>query len=252
MDKDTGWIKSYRSLLDWEWWDDFNVTRLWITILHSVNHDQKSWKGHVIEAGQMITSLASLSEKSGLSIQEIRTALNKLKSTGEITSEATNKNTLITVVKWADFQSDERTTNTQSNTQVNNQATSDQQTINKQSTTNKNDKNEKNDKNIDYLSVIRLFHETCPSFPQVRSVSESRKKAIKARLNKYSLDDLRTVFEKAEASDFLKGNNRNNWSANFDWLIKDSNIPKVLEGNYDNRSNDKRPTGTDWDFTDFI
>ena len=62
-----------------------------------------------------------------------------------------------------------------------------------------------------------------------------RKKTIKARLNTYSLDDFKKLFEKSEASDFLKGKNERNWIATFDWLIKDANIAKVLDGNYDNK-----------------
>jgi hypothetical protein len=46
------------------------------------------------------------------------------------------------------------------------------------------------------------------------------------------MDDFRTVFENAEKSSFLKGRNDRNWSANFDWLIADKNMAKVLEGNY--------------------
>ena len=87
----------------------------------------------------------------------------------------------------------------------------------------------------DYQSVVDLYHSICSSFPSVRSLSDARKKAIKARLNTYTIDDFKTLFEKAEASDFLKGSNSRNWSANFDWLIKDSNMAKVLDGNYDNR-----------------
>lgn len=49
----------------------------------------------------------------------------------------------------------------------------------------------------------------------------------------------RALFEKAEASDFLKGANARNWSATFDWLIADVNMAKVIDGNYDNR--EKRP-----------
>lgn len=84
----------------------------------------------------------------------------------------------------------------------------------------------------DFQSVIDLYHKICVSFPSVRSLSEARKKAIRARLNTYTLDDFKTVFENAEASSFLKGGNDRNWSANFDWLIADKNMAKVLEGNY--------------------
>ncbi len=84
----------------------------------------------------------------------------------------------------------------------------------------------------DYQQVVDMYHSICKSFPKIRSLSQARKKAIKARLNTYTLEDFKTVFENAEASSFLKGSNDRNWTATFDWLIKDSNMAKVLEGNY--------------------
>jgi len=90
---------------------------------------------------------------------------------------------------------------------------------------------------INYQEIVDMYNDTCVSFPRVTTLSDQRKKAIKARLNNYSIDDFRVLFEKAENSTFLKGGNGRNWSANFDWLIKDSNMAKVLDGNYDNKSN---------------
>ena len=83
--------------------------------------------------------------------------------------------------------------------------------------------------------IVTLYNTICVSFPSVRTLSAQRKKAIRARLNTYTLDDFKTVFENAEASAFLKGGNDRNWTATFDWLIKDSNMAKVLEGNYADR-----------------
>lgn len=85
------------------------------------------------------------------------------------------------------------------------------------------------------LQVTNLYNEICISYPKLRSLSDARKKAINARLKIYSLDDFKTVFEKAEASSFMKGANNNNWTATFDWMIKDSNMAKILDGNYDNK-----------------
>ena len=89
------------------------------------------------------------------------------------------------------------------------------------------------DKNIssDLQSVVDLYHSICISYPRIRSLSDARKKTIKARLKSYSLDDFRTLFENAEASSFLKGS-EGGWKASFDWLIKETNMLKVLEGNY--------------------
>lgn len=101
-------------------------------------------------------------------------------------------------------------------------------------------------KKINLQAIVNLYNSICVSLPKVKSLSESRKKAIKARLNTYSVDDLKICFEKAESSDFLKGGNDRNWCANFDWLIKDANMAKVLDGNYDNKpkksSGRKEPT----------
>ena len=98
-------------------------------------------------------------------------------------------------------------------------------------------------KRTDYQEIVDMFHNLCPSYPSVKKISDARKKAIKARLNAYSIGDFKTLFEKAEASDFLKGANDRNWQANFDWLIKDSNMAKVLDGNYDNRQKQQRRNG---------
>ncbi len=88
------------------------------------------------------------------------------------------------------------------------------------------------DESVSCQQIVDLYNSVCHSFPAVRSLSEARKKAIKARLKSYTIDDLRIVFENAESSSFLKGSNDRNWSASFDWLIADKNIAKVLEGNY--------------------
>ena len=94
------------------------------------------------------------------------------------------------------------------------------------------DKKESKKEKVDYQLIADMYNRLCPSFPRIRSLSEARKKAIKARLKTYTVDDFHTVFENAEASSFLKGQNPRNWSADFDWLTKDANMAKVLDGNY--------------------
>lgn len=97
------------------------------------------------------------------------------------------------------------------------------------------DKEKDKDNNICYQDIINRYNSICTSFSKVKALSDARKKTIKARLNTYSTEELQTVFEKAEASDFLKGKNNRNWMANFDWMLKDANFAKILDGNYDNK-----------------
>jgi hypothetical protein len=105
---------------------------------------------------------------------------------------------------------------------------------------------------IDYQSIMDMFNTICVSLPSVRSLSAARKKAIKARLNTYTVEDFKQCFENAEASSFLKGGNNRNWTANFDWLINDTNMAKVLDGNYADKPSKGTALGSSFDVDDFF
>lgn len=99
---------------------------------------------------------------------------------------------------------------------------------------------------VPYEAIKDFYNQVCVSFPRCTTMSENRKKAIKARFTSgYTLEDFKKVFVKAEGSSFLKGRNDRNWTATFDWMIKDSNMAKILEGNYDDHDigPGPRPTG---------
>lgn len=140
-----GWIKVHRKLVDWEWYNDINVKVVFLHLLLTANHKEKQWKGQTILRGQKLTSIEHLANDVGLTIQQTRTALKKLKSTHEITIKTTNKNTLITIEKFNNYQFEIDEDNKQNNKQFNNLITNNQQTNNKQITTNKNEKNDNND-----------------------------------------------------------------------------------------------------------
>ena len=113
------------------------------------------------------------------------------------------------------------------------------------------EKKEKNESQGDSTSpqqIADLYNSICISFPSVRTLSDTRKKTIKARLKTFTLDDFKELFEKAESSSFLKGDNPRKWKATFDWLIKDANIAKVLDGNY----NDQQDSNSSFDLNDFF
>lgn len=93
-----------------------------------------------------------------------------------------------------------------------------------------------------YEQIKDLYNSICASLPKCTAMSDARKKAVKARLaSGYTLEDFKRLFEKTESSSFLKGGNAKNWRATFDWLVKDANMAKVLDGNYDDP--DGLPTG---------
>lgn len=68
------------------------------------------------------------------------------------------------------------------------------------------------------------------------STGSKRYKNLNARIKQYCLDDVLDAIDKIKASDFLQGKNSRGWVITFDWFVLPNNFPKVLEGNYDNRS----------------
>lgn len=97
-------IKLDRKLLTWEWKDDPNMVALWIEILLQANYAESRWHGHIYEKGSFPTSIDKLSKATGLTTNQVRTCLKKLKSTNEITSKSTSHGTKIIVNKWAEYQ----------------------------------------------------------------------------------------------------------------------------------------------------
>ena len=106
-----GWISLHRKFIDWEWYDDNNVVKLFIHCLLKANHKEKSWKGVIIPIGSFISGRKQLSIETKLSEQQIRTALYKLKSTNEITIKSTNLNSLISITNWNTYQKNNQNNN---------------------------------------------------------------------------------------------------------------------------------------------
>ena len=87
-----------------------------------------------------------------------------------------------------------------------------------------------------YQEIINLYNEICVKLPQVMKITDNRKKTIKARFKEYNEDIsvFKELFHKVNSSDFLCGVNTN-WKANFDWLMNQQNMTKVLEDRYKNK-----------------
>ena len=109
-------IKVYRKFMQWEWYTDINVKTLFIHCLLRANWRPGSWHGINYDTGEFITSLPSLSKETGLTVRQVRTSLNRLISTGELTSRTTDnvtgkkltKNRIITINNWNLYQGSDR------------------------------------------------------------------------------------------------------------------------------------------------
>jgi len=146
------------------------------------NHKDNKWRGKLIKRGDRVTSYANLASETTLSIMQVRTALDKLKSTHEITSQSTSEYTVISICNYETYQAD--------NTPDNKRVTNEQQTNNKRVTTNKNDKNVKNENNDkedkiilsepssqgnEINSLIELFKPINPSYKTLYPNTTERK-----------------------------------------------------------------------------
>ena len=142
-----GFVKMYRKMTEWEWYTDVVVKTVFIHCLLKANYKEKQWRGHTIKRGQFITSYSKLAKECGITVMQARRAISTLCSTGEITHSPHARFSMVTVVGYDTYQSDNRLSNSQNNSQT----TSSQQQ-------HKNIKNNKNikKKNIDDDFVVDI------------------------------------------------------------------------------------------------
>lgn len=100
MDHSKGFVAVPRGLTDWEWYTDANTARVYLHLLLTANWQDKRWQGINVKAGQLVTSQAHLAEQLGLSVRNIRTALEHLQMTGEVTVKIGSKYSLITIKNY--------------------------------------------------------------------------------------------------------------------------------------------------------
>lgn len=100
----------------------------------------------------------------------------------------------------------------------------------------KDNKDRKKPDPIPYQEIVDLFNEICIESPKVKALSEKRKDKIKQRYNELGgIEIFKEAFNKVNESDFLTGRSKNSWIVKFDWIMEnDTNILKLLEGNYSN------------------
>ena len=186
-----GFVKLYRSFTKWEWYDDINTRLVFIHLLLTVNYEPKPWHGITINRGQIVTSYGKLAQDVGLSVQQTRTALNRLKSTREITSEGHASYSVITIKNYDDYQKNNKVDNKQ--------LTSEQQATNKQLTTTKEIKNIKNintttttyteNENFKFFGYYKNVGLTKSDYRKLQTLTQSTE-----RLNKL-IDELDVAIE---------------------------------------------------------
>ncbi len=263
MRADTGFIRLPRSILRWRWYKNPNTLKVYLHLLLSANYTDSDYEGVHLCRGQLITGRESLARDTGLTPQQVRTALDHLKATNDITVKATRKYSIITVNSYDEAQesaspspnpSPRSSTETSTNHQPtsNQPPTNHQPTINQQVTNNqphkKKEKKEIKQESKNSLPsaeadgrranaerIMALYNSICVSLPQVKALNEERLWLIGKAQSLLEGESFEEVFRRAEASDFLSGR-KMSWRADFNWLLTPGNLMRLLEGSFDNRT----------------
>lgn len=210
-----GWICLHREIVDKAIWTESTPEQkaILITLLILANHKEKEWEWqgekYKAKAGQFVTSLKSIADKSGkgVSIQNVRTAIARFEKYEFLTSESTNKNRLITLVNWDLYQ-----------VQENNQQAN-QQAPNKQLTTNNNDNNDNNKKNTskideDFEKLWKLY----PKKSLKKDALIAYKKALKKGVDNVTIQNGIVAYKKLLAiNDWQKPMDGGRWFAKERW-----------------------------------
>ena len=204
----SGWVKLHRQILEWEWYDDHNTFRLFIHLLLKANHKEKKYRGMLLQAGTILTSRDILALEVGLSVRQTRTALDKLKSTNELTIKTSGQGTIIQIVNYEKYQLEASET-------TNERPANDQQT-----TSNKKEKKEKNN-TYSFLSSLlehgfdeKLSREWVEVRKQLKAVNtETAFNSFMSQVQKHGGDKNRILRTCVERS--WKGFNAN-------WLEKEN------------------------------
>lgn len=270
MPDEGGWVKLYRSIFKWEWWDDMYTRNLFVVCLLMANSSDRRWRGIVIGRGSFVTSMAHLSKIAGLTARQTRTAVEHLKSTNELTIETTNNYSIITVCHYERYQ-DPAEAERQTKRQTGSQTADKPPTNERQTTDTKQEyKNgrieesessspiveedmtdvpsaaepasvEKEDLRIDYGKLAQYWNEkTKGVFGIVESIENNRRKMVRARIRDKGKKAFMEAIDKVCASTFLAGAA---WF-NFDWLIRPNNFDKVMSGNFDNKEKPNKDGNT--------
>lgn len=232
------YIKINRSLLDWDWYGDINTCRLFVHMLLKANWKDGNFRGEEIKRGSFVSSLSKLSDETNLSVREVRTAINHLEKTGEVTINRHSKYSVFTVNNYCAYQ--------QSDTQADKQVTGNRQASDKQATTieerKKERKEEYKDTNVSIYRPgdIRQIMEAWNDLERygIKPVCKlnrgsQRLQNLTARIREYGEAEVLRAIENVKHSEFLQGKTDGRWQITFDWFVKPNNFPKVLEGQYE-------------------
>ena len=194
----TTFIKLDRNIINWRWFKNSKVLSVFIWLLLKANIKDCWFQKEKICRGSLVASNAHIADDCGLTMQNVRTALSDLESTGEIVRKQGNHYQIITIINYDLYQSGMRNLVGQltSNLDGNSQAT------NKQLTTIKEYKNIKNDKNKRIPPKSPTGGQTPSEIPERGTEAFRNRSHLLLKPDEGTVDDIPPVYRELCNSDF--------------------------------------------------
>ncbi|MFI3241736.1 MAG: hypothetical protein R3Y43_04140 [Alphaproteobacteria bacterium] len=226
-----GWIKLHRKILTWELYRDANAFRVYMHFLLNAYYEKTKWGQHEFEPGDYSFTYDALAGSLGLTVRQIRLAIEKLKKSQNIVSKMSGRFQVISIVKYNLFKDIE-------NTNVSEMSSSCQKNVSKVSTLKEDNNiinnNLKNNNSNELLQKDRgsRLDVNLKLSPQWREYAVSR-----------GLNDPDTEFERFKnywTSPNAKKPMKKDWLATWrNWVLKISHTPRNSFADY--RSNENNP-----------
>ena len=256
---------------EWQHYQRPSVRLVFEELLFCANTKAGWFHGIKVERGETMASVSTIEEYTGFSRKTVIKALAMLEESGEIRREKCGNYTKTIICKFDQYQGDNKkqsggnTTppppppSTPIDTPPPPPPSTPEQELNK-------DKKEKNNidanasssgaaapdpdlssqESVDFVGLMKFFNRTMEEAGAIihrcKSCDGNRREFVRARIREHGIEAVYEMITKASKSDFLNGKSRSGWVADFTWLFRPSNFQKVLEGNYDNRTNNYNET----------
>ena len=261
-----GWIKLHRKMREWQHYQRPSVRLVFEELLFCANTKPAWFHGIKVNRGETIVSIETICAYTGFARATVVAALKILEETKEIKRSKCwrgIRTKIINFDKYQDNGSSESSIESSSKIEPQTELLIEPQTelLIEPEQELKKDKKEKNNKDanasssgagapdpemssqesVDFVGLMNFFNRTMEEagaiIPRCKSCDGKRREFVRARIREHGLDAVYEMITKASRSDFLNGKSRSGWIADFTWLFRPSNFQKVLEGNYDNRTN---------------
>lgn len=265
-------VKFYRNIVDWKWFHVAEMVQLIMFYVCKADHEPYSIDGIVIEKGQVSITRKDVCAMLGISEQTFKTCMRRLVEDGKVAVEnGLFKRSIVTVLNYPRYMVDDSVASQSAQPQspkveteppkpkkkekpkedvVEAEVLEEPITLFSEDCPNDNtpiSPARKKKEDVDCEFIVKLYHDRCPSLPKVLKLTDKRKMKIRVRFEemKFSYETLQEVFDRSEASFFMRGDNRRGWKADFDWIFANSqNWVKVIEGKYDNKISQYVTNGT--------